>query len=187
MCLRRLSKINAGRSNPPGSADDGESKRGFPLPNRSVFILMEAMRGVGSCPARDEQSQDETVQSTSMFKTMSLALLAGASFFAASTGSGGGDRRRRFQRADGHLRCTAGASARRCEPPMPTAPGMGGGFIEFLFGGGPQGTQRGSPSRPSISSSRHLRAAARPMRPQTSAPEPEEAERRHAASARSEI
>jgi len=46
-----------------------------------------ACEGASKADAPEEQfQQDETVQSTSMFKTMTLALLAGASWLAAGLG-----------------------------------------------------------------------------------------------------
>src|SRR6476620_543782 len=82
-----------------------------------------------------QQYQDETVQSTSMFKTMSLALLAGASWLGAGL----------HQAAAIEAGVIAGPGViyadrpmQRPAPPVRTAyagrPNMGGGFIEFLFG-----------------------------------------------------
>ncbi len=99
----------------------------------AVLILIGGVQG--RCSGAPH---DETVQSTSMFKRMSLALLAGASFLAT-----------------GLHQAAAIETAPRAEPiatyaaqpvQRPAAPvrtvyaersNMGGGFIEFLFGDGP--------------------------------------------------
>jgi lipoprotein-anchoring transpeptidase ErfK/SrfK len=99
-----------------------------------IFIRRRA-NGARREPFQAQQSPDETVQSTSMFRKISAALLAGASALTL-----------------GIDRATAIDSTSRSGPaviyagaPEPVAPvrttyaersGMGGGFIEFLFGGG---------------------------------------------------
>jgi lipoprotein-anchoring transpeptidase ErfK/SrfK len=107
----------------------------------AVLILLIACNGARVERAR--RNSDETVQSTSMFKKMSLALLAGASCL-------------RFdfikpQRSTPRVRRTRVIYDQPAQPaPVRTAyaerSNMGGGFIEFLFGDGPQ--QPISSSRP---------------------------------------
>jgi lipoprotein-anchoring transpeptidase ErfK/SrfK len=129
--------------------------------------------------------QDETVQSTSMFKKMTLALLASASCLGAG-----------LQQA-----CAIDAaplsepSVIYADPPPQRQPapvrtasaehaGMGGGFIEFLFGDGPsQGgryqQQPGYQAQPSYEPRGPLLA---PMGPQQSMlPQQEASEPAHAA------
>jgi lipoprotein-anchoring transpeptidase ErfK/SrfK len=79
---------------------------------------------------------DETVQSTSMFKKMSVALLGSACTFMAGANSAAA--------FDNTVPNDPPAVLYR--PQVPPAPvrvasnaNMGGGFIEFLFGGGQQG------------------------------------------------
>ena len=87
--------------------------------------------------ARSPRVNDETVQSTSMFRKVSLALVAGALSFGASS----------FQ-AFAFEDDMPGAEPRVIyaqTPPMPIRvaynerSNMGGGFIEFLFSGGQSG------------------------------------------------
>src|SRR3990170_6306788 len=103
-----------------------------------------------------ELNSDETVQSTSMLKNMSLALLAGASFLAGIN-----------QAAAIEAGLSTEPTVIYAEQPQqrPAAPvrvasaeraNMGGGFIEFLFGeGAPQGEryrqQAGYPQQPAYS------------------------------------
>jgi lipoprotein-anchoring transpeptidase ErfK/SrfK len=104
----------------------------------AVLILAVGVQGrFSKGGARDEQfQQDETVQSTSMFKTMSAALLAGASCLA------GLDQAKAFDAtiASEPNVIYADQSPRR-PVPVRTAyaerSNLGGGFIEFLFGDGP--------------------------------------------------
>jgi len=86
-----------------------------------------------------EWIEDETVQSTSMFKKVSLALLVGASSLGAAI-----DRAAAIDAVELSEPTVIYASqAAQPAAPVRTAStersNMGGGFIEFLFGGGPQG------------------------------------------------
>jgi lipoprotein-anchoring transpeptidase ErfK/SrfK len=99
----------------------------------AVLILIDGVPGAGQALRR--RSRDETVQSTSMFRKISLALLAGVPCVGA-----------------GLHQAAAIELAPPAEPaviyanqpaPQPTAPvrtadaersNLGGGFIEFLFG-----------------------------------------------------
>jgi lipoprotein-anchoring transpeptidase ErfK/SrfK len=82
---------------------------------------------------RREQVEDETVQSTSMFKGTSLALVAGATLLAVTSDQA-------FAIEAPSRREPALVYAAPPEAPMRTAyaehSNMGGGFIEFLFGDG---------------------------------------------------
>jgi lipoprotein-anchoring transpeptidase ErfK/SrfK len=70
---------------------------------------------------------DETVQSTSMFRKMTLAFLAGVSSLVAGT--------HQAAAIDAALPEPAVIYGNQVPPaPMRTASNMGGGFIEFLFG-----------------------------------------------------
>jgi lipoprotein-anchoring transpeptidase ErfK/SrfK len=97
----------------------------------AVLLLIGGVQG-----RRPGASHDETVQSTSMFKTMPLALLAGASCLGAGLHQAAAIEAAPF------LEPTviyAEQPAQR-PPAMPAAyaerSNMGGGFIEFLFGDG---------------------------------------------------
>ena len=101
-----------------------------------VLILLGDVQGRFESGAPEEQfQQDETVQSTSMFKTMTLALLAGASCL----GAGIGEAQAIDAQAAGEPRVIY---ADQAAPPAPVRvayaerSNMGGGFIEFLFGDG---------------------------------------------------
>jgi lipoprotein-anchoring transpeptidase ErfK/SrfK len=113
----------------------GESKGGFCLPNRRGFDLN--WRRKGADPALPRRNSDETVQSTSMFKRMSVALLAGASCLA--TGLHQAAAVETAPRAE-PTATYAGQPVQRAAAPVRTAyagrSNMGGGFIEFLFGDG---------------------------------------------------
>jgi lipoprotein-anchoring transpeptidase ErfK/SrfK len=101
-----------------------------------------ACKGASKADAPEEQfqeqfQQDETVQSTSMFKTMTLALLAGASCLGAGLGQA---------QAVEAAAIPEPSVIYADQPAPPPAPvrvayaersNMGGGFIEFLFGDGP--------------------------------------------------
>jgi lipoprotein-anchoring transpeptidase ErfK/SrfK len=102
----------------------------------AVLILIGGAAGAGRVLCRP--NNDETVQSTSMFRKISLALLAGASCVGAGL----------HQAAAIELAPQAEASviyanqvAQQQPAPVRTAyverSNMGGGFIEFLFGDGP--------------------------------------------------
>jgi lipoprotein-anchoring transpeptidase ErfK/SrfK len=102
-----------------------------------VLILVGGVQGrFEGGRSRHQFQQDETVQSTSMFKTMTLALLASASCLGVGLGPA--------------QAVEAGAVGEPSviyadQPAPPPAPvrvayaqrsNMGGGFIEFLFGDG---------------------------------------------------
>jgi len=109
----------------------------------SVYQTDAVLILIGEVSPRCQRPRDETVQSTSMFKKMSLALLASASFLAT-----------------GHHQAAAIEVGLAAEPTViyadqgaqrPAAPvrmayaeraNMGGGFIEFLFGDGPPQGER---------------------------------------------
>jgi lipoprotein-anchoring transpeptidase ErfK/SrfK len=122
--------------------------------------------------SRDEQFSDETVQSTSMFKTMSFALLVGASCFAAIDQAAAIDAAPSQQPTVIY----AGPPAQ----PAPTRvayvdqPRMGGGFIEFLFGDGPG--RGGYPQRPLYQQQPSYYEPQRAMPPQQATPEQEQEE-----------
>jgi lipoprotein-anchoring transpeptidase ErfK/SrfK len=157
-------------------------KAGSVYQTDAVLILIGEVQG-RSKPALPNQQfqQDETVQSTSMFKRMSLALLASASCLGAG-----------LQQASA-IEATplaepsviyADPPAQRQPAPMRTASaersGMGGGFIEFLFGDGPsQGgryqQQPGYQAQPSYAPRDPLlppMGSQQSMRPQEEASEP---------------
>jgi lipoprotein-anchoring transpeptidase ErfK/SrfK len=132
------------RTKPHGIDDVVNRKAASVYQTDAVLILIDGVQGrlKTGVPQddqyQDDQYQDETVQSTSMFKTMSLALLAGASFLSA-----------------GLHQALAIEAAPLPEPsvvyadqpaPVRTAyaerSNMGGGFIEFLFGDGPNQGER---------------------------------------------
>src|ERR1700730_6962887 len=97
----------------------------------AVLILSGAVQG--HRPARSTRTvQDETVQSTSMFKRMSLALLGSASFLGAGIG-----RAAAIDAAAPPEPTVIYASQPAQSAPVRTASNMGGGFIEFLFGDRP--------------------------------------------------
>src|SRR5260370_4344765 len=100
----------------------------------AVLILIGGVQGSG-CSAR--RNSDETVQSTSMFKTMSLALLAGVSFLGAGLHPAAAIE---LAPLSGPNAIYADQSVQRPAAPVRTAyaerSNMGGGFIEFLFGDG---------------------------------------------------
>jgi lipoprotein-anchoring transpeptidase ErfK/SrfK len=116
--------------------------------------------------AHTKRTHDETVQSTSMFKKISLALLASASYLAVSHPAAAIEATEptivyadRMPQRPAPLRT---ASAERS--------GMGGGFIEFLFSDGQSG-RRYQP-QPSYDSRRLLLP---PMDPQQSMRQQEDA------------
>jgi lipoprotein-anchoring transpeptidase ErfK/SrfK len=117
-----------------------------------------------------------------MFKTMPLALLAGASFFAASIDQAAAIDAAGFQQPT----VIYGAPPAQPGVPVRTANAdgtrMGGGFIEFLFGGGPpEGyRQRGMAEPPVYQQQPSIDQPQRgqmlpPMATQQGAPEAEEA------------
>jgi lipoprotein-anchoring transpeptidase ErfK/SrfK len=113
----------------------GESQRGFCLPNRRSFDFN--WRGARALIRRSRRNRDETVQSTSMFKRMSVALLAAASCLV--TGLHQAAAIETAPRPDRPL-FYASQPVQRSPAPVRTAyagrSNMGGGFIEFLFGDG---------------------------------------------------
>jgi lipoprotein-anchoring transpeptidase ErfK/SrfK len=118
-----------------------------------------------------------------MFKTIPLALLAGASFLGATINQAAAIDAAGFQQPT----VIYGAPpAQAASAQMASADGsrMGGGFIEFLFGGGPpQGyRQRGMASEPQLYQQQPSAYEPQrggllppPMAPQQAAPEQEEA------------
>src|SRR5664279_2672732 len=104
----------------------------------AVLILGDGVQGRSRKRAlpREQFQQDETVQSTSMFKRMSLALLASASCLGAG-----------LHQAQAVEAAAVGEPSviyadQAAPPPAPVRlayaeRAMGGGFIEFLFGDGP--------------------------------------------------
>jgi lipoprotein-anchoring transpeptidase ErfK/SrfK len=106
----------------------------------AVLILIGGVPGAGQALRR--QSSDETVQSTSMFRKISLALLAGASCAGAGL----------HQAAAIELAPPEPAVIYANQPAQPAAApvrtaytersNMGGGFIQFLFGDGPNQGER---------------------------------------------
>ena len=96
--------------------------------------LLTTCEGAGRAPV--DTIEDETVQSTSMFRKISLALLAGASSLGA-----GLDQASAIDVAEFSQPSVIYARP-PTQAPMRTAAvqrsNMGGGFIEFLFGDGPQ-------------------------------------------------
>jgi lipoprotein-anchoring transpeptidase ErfK/SrfK len=104
----------------------------------AVLILADGVQGrLGKAALENNKfQQDETVQSTSMFKTMSAALLAGASCLA------GLDQAKAIDATIASEPNVIYADQSARQPvPVRTAyaerSNMGGGFIEFLFGDGP--------------------------------------------------
>jgi lipoprotein-anchoring transpeptidase ErfK/SrfK len=148
----------------------------------AVLILSGGVQGrLKRALPENQFQQDETVQSTSMFKRMSVALLAGASFLAVS-----------HQAAAIEAASLAEPKVIFADQPPQPAPvrtayaeraPMGGGFIEFLFGDGPpQGgryqQQPAYQAQPSYDPRRPLP----PMDPQQTMRQPEEpSEPAHAA------
>jgi lipoprotein-anchoring transpeptidase ErfK/SrfK len=137
----------------------------------AVLILIGGVQG-RSKRALPRRNSDETVQSTSMFKTMSLALLAGASFLGAGL----------HQAAAIELAPLSGPSVIYADPSVqrPLAPvrtayaersNLGGGFIEFLFGDGPTQGERYQ-QQPSYEPRRSLLP---PMEPQQTLRQQEDA------------
>jgi lipoprotein-anchoring transpeptidase ErfK/SrfK len=107
----------------------------------AVLILIGGVAGAGRALRR--RSSDETVQSTSMFRKISLALLAGASCVGAGL----------HQAAAIELTPSAEPTIIYADQPaqQPAEPArtiyaersnMGGGFIEFLFGDRPNRGER---------------------------------------------
>src|SRR6202034_2208290 len=107
----------------------------------AVLILIGGVAGAGRALRR--RSSDETVQSTSMFRKISLALLAGASCVGAGL----------HQAAAIELTPPAEPTVIYADQPaqQPAEPArkiyaersnMGGGFIEFLFGDRPNRGER---------------------------------------------
>ena len=102
----------------------------------AVLILIGGVAGAGQALRRP--SSDETVQSTSMFRKISLALLAGASSIGA-----GLDQAAAFELAPQAEPTAIYANQPGQQPAAPVRTAyversnMGGGFIEFLFGDGP--------------------------------------------------
>jgi lipoprotein-anchoring transpeptidase ErfK/SrfK len=93
-----------------------------------VLILIGAVQRRRPAPAT-RTVQDETVQSTSMFKTMSLALIGSACLQGAAI-----ERAAAFDATALPEPAVIYANQPARPAPVRTASNMGGGFIEFLFG-----------------------------------------------------
>src|SRR3954453_10731833 len=109
---------------------------------------------------------DETVQSTSMFRTISIALLASASCLAVNPAVA-------IEAAEPNVVYADQPAQRPLRTASAERAGMGGGFIEFLFSDGQSGPP--PPPQPSFDSRRLLLPPMDPqqsMRPQQDAAEP---------------
>src|ERR1700733_7749029 len=106
-----------------------------------------------------ELTIDETVQSTSMFRKMTLAFLAGVSSLVAGT--------HQAAAIDAALPEPTVIYGNQAAPPAPmrTASNMGGGFIEFLFGD--QQAQGGRYQQQPVYQQQPSYDARRPLLPQS--------------------
>jgi lipoprotein-anchoring transpeptidase ErfK/SrfK len=139
----------------------------------AVLILIVGVQGRLETGALEhEQYQDETVQSTSMFKTMSVALLAGASCLACGLHPALAIEATPLSELGVIY---ADPPAQRPAPPVRTAyaerSNMGGGFIEFLFGDGPNQGERYQ-QQPAYQQQPSYRAPQQLMRQQEEASDP---------------
>ncbi|TYO68317.1 L,D-transpeptidase [Bradyrhizobium hipponense] len=110
-----------------------------------LLLFIDHVASADSQRVRRRVQLDETVQSTSMFKKMSVALLGSACTFIA-----GADRASAFDNT-----VPNDPPAVLYQPQVPPAPvrvasnsNMGGGFIEFLFGDGPGRGPAYAPQQP---------------------------------------
>jgi lipoprotein-anchoring transpeptidase ErfK/SrfK len=124
-----------------------------------VLICIDRMRWA-SCRRPQELTIDETVQSTSMFRKMTLAFLAGVSSLVAGT--------HQAAAIDAALPEPTVIYGNQAAPPAPrrTASNMGGGFIEFIFGDQQQAQGRGYQQQP-VYQQQPSYDARRPLLPQT--------------------
>jgi lipoprotein-anchoring transpeptidase ErfK/SrfK len=130
------------RPKPPPVGGMVNRKAGSVYQTEAVLILVGGVRGAfESGRLEDQFQQDETVQSTSMFRRMTLALLASASCLGA-----GLDQAQAVEAAAAGEPTVIYAD-QSAPPPAPVRlasaeRAMGGGFIEFLFGDGPNQGER---------------------------------------------
>jgi lipoprotein-anchoring transpeptidase ErfK/SrfK len=125
------------RAKPRGFGDVVNPKAVSVYQTDAVLILIGGVqRRFNRALANKQLQQDETVQSTSMFKKISLALLAGASSLGA------GLHQAAAIEAAPSAEPTVIYADQFAPPPAPVRTAyaerssMGGGFIEFLFGDG---------------------------------------------------
>jgi len=120
----------------------GESKRCFCLPKRGDFNLNSARDGA------PVTALDETVKSTSMFRKLTCAFLASASFVVVNaTPAAAIDAVTPYAQPE-----VIYAAPQRAAPQRVASAqrgNMGGGFIEFLFSDGAHGSNYGSNYGPS--------------------------------------
>ena len=156
MRARRSLKINATGQNRARIGDVVNRNAVSVYQTDAVLILID---GVQRRRSGARRPTGETVQSTSMFRKISLALLAGASCLGVGLHQAAAIEAAPARRTHRDLRRSIRAAA---AAPVRTAyaerSNMGGGFIEFLFGDGPQQASATSSSR--LSAAAILRCSA---------------------------